>query len=140
MRKIWFILVLLLVTSCGNNDNYFTTLNVMDPDLAGSWWDTNTIYTFSEISEDNITILVYGEKHIRSGVGQDSIVTDSVYGTFDLDLDRKNITFNVKGWITKSGDTVAQELNSTTWNYSITDTIMTYESSTTLGTLTRYTY
>ena len=137
MKKISIILLIFTFFSC-EKDKYFENLNTMDSQLEGSWWDTNTIYTFSDGGNDT---LYFGQKHLRSGVGQDSIKTDSIFGWFLIDNERKNITFNVEGWITKYDSiTIIQKLNSTTWNYSISDTILNYESSTTLGTLTRYKY
>ena len=104
----------------------------MDPELTGTWSDTNSEYTF----EDGGDTLYYGVKHIRKGVIPDTIVTDSSYGTLIIDLKRHNITFNLKGFLTKDNVWIDTALNSTTWNYEIIEgNVMHYESSTTLGTL-----
>lgn len=128
MKKFLILLLpLFLVFSCKPPENK------MDPELVGTWSDTNSEYTFIDGGNDT---LYYGVKHIRLGVIPDTVKTDSSYGTLIVDLKRNNLTFDLKGYITKEGDWIDTTLNSTTWNYEIIDgNLMHYESSTTLGTL-----
>ena len=109
--------------SCINNEIK------IDDKLVGKWTDTNTVYEF----RDDFT---YSTKYIRAGVLPNSVLTDSVYGEYIVESGRSNITFNLKGYRPKGGEVVEDEINSTTWNYSIeNDTILRYESNTTLGTM-----
>ncbi len=139
----------LLFSSCGDKRKV-TPLkfqNAMDPvlirnspDGKAAWWDTNTIYYFEEVihTEKDSNMLFYKKKHLRAGQKGDTITTDSVWGRMYVDTLRKNITFDLHGYITRGGDTVRDPLNSTTWHYAVSDTSLYYESSTTLGTLTPY--
>ena len=127
MKYILVILPFLFLLSCKTFDNK------MDPELEGTWSDTNSEYTFEDGQNDT---LYFGVKHIRKGVIPDTVSTDSSYGTLIVDLKRHNLTFDLKGFVTKQGVWVDTTLKSTTWNYEIIDgTTMHYESSTTLGTL-----
>lgn len=101
----------------------------IDDKLLGKWTDTNTVYEF----KDDWT---YTTKYVRAGVLPNSVLTDSVWGEYIVESGRNNITFNLKGYRPKGGDIVEDDLNSTTWNYSIeSDTLLHYESNTTLGTM-----
>ena len=124
MKNILYILILLTSFSCINNEIR------IDDELLGKWTDTNTVYEF----RDDWT---YSTKYVRAGVLPNSVLTDSVWGEYIVESGRNNITFNLKGYRPKGGAIVEEELNSTTWNYSIEDTTLHYESNTTLGTMTR---
>ena len=103
----------------------------IDDELIGKWTDTNTIYEF----KNDFT---YNTQYVRAGVLPNSVLTDSVYGDYIVESGRSNITFNLKGYRPKGGAVVEEDLNSTTWNYSIeNDTLLHYESNTTLGTMKR---
>ena len=123
MIRVLLVLSLCTLFSCKKNEN------VSDPKLVGKWTDTNTIYEFNA---DH----TYSTKYIRAGVLPNSVLTDSVYGEYLIESQRDNITFNLKGYRPKGGTVVDTSLNSTTWNYLIeNDTLLRYESNTTLGTL-----
>ena len=124
MKKLQIILSLFILFSCKNE-------NIDDPKIIGKWTDTNTIYEFRE---DH----TYSTNYIRAGVLPNSVLTDSVYGEYIIESKRNNLTFNLKGYRPKNGVAIDTSLNSTTWNYSIkNDTILNYESNTTLGTMTK---
>ena len=120
--KLIYIISILAFFSCVNE-------NVDDPKIVGKWTDTNTIYEFRA---DH----TYSTNYVRAGVLPNSVLTDSVYGEYIIESNRNNITFNLKGYRPKNGTIVDTSLNSTTWNYSIeNDTVLHYESNTTLGTM-----
>ena len=125
MKKIVYIALAFISFSCVKNEIK------IDDQLVGKWTDTNTIYEF----RDDWT---YSTKYVRAGVLPNSVLTDSVWGEYIVESGRNNITFNLKGYRPKDSTLVEQELNSTTWNYSIeNDTLLNYESNTTLGTMKR---
>lgn len=117
------IILVIAFSSCIKNEIK------IDEKLVGKWTDTNTVYEF----RDDFT---YSTKYVRAGVLPNSVLTDSVYGDYIVESGRNNITFNLKGYRPKGGDIIETEINSTTWNYSIeNDTLLRYESNTTLGTM-----
>ena len=123
MKKVIYIFIAIISFSCVKNEIK------IDDQLLGKWTDTNTIYEF----RDDFS---YSTQYVRAGVLPNSVLTDSVYGEYIVESGRSNITFNVKGYRSKDGTLVEEEINSTTWNYSIeNDTILHYESNTTLGTM-----
>lgn len=123
MKKFLFILIGIISFSCVKNEIK------IDEQLLGKWTDTNTIYDF----KDDFS---FSTQYVRAGVLPNSVLTDSVYGEYIVESGRSNITFNLKGYREKNGPVIEEELNSTTWNYSIeNDTILHYESNTTLGTM-----
>jgi len=120
MKKGYFVILLSLLFSCRSQDT-------IDPKLIGKWTDTNTIYEFRD---DN----TYSTNYLRVGVLPNSVLTDSVFGEYTIETKRSNITFDLRGYRPKNGVVIDSSLNSTTWNYSIeNDTILNYESNTTLG-------
>lgn len=123
MKLIRYIIVAgVFLSACKKDDG-------VDDQLYGKWTDTNTVYEF----RDDLT---YSTKYVRAGVLPNSVLTDSVWGTYIIESDRSNITFDLKGYRPKNGEPVEESLNSTTWNYAIeNDTILHYESNTTLGTM-----
>ena len=124
MKKGILILTLfVLAVACKKDDS-------IDPKLLGKWSDFNVRYTFNGD-------YTYAVNYLRTGAGQDSVLVDSVFGTYSLDRKRDNITFNQKGYRERySGNIISQEKYANTWNYSFeTDTILKYTSNTTLGVL-----
>ncbi len=140
-RLALYVVSCLVLFAC--KEPYIETLNVLDDDLLvtpgaskAAWWDTNTIYYFSEGNRKDT--IEYSKKHVRTGQGTNVLTTDSVWGTMQVDTVRKQITFSVEGFMTKDSVLLDSSLNSTTWIYSRQDTFLKYESNTTLGTLTPY--
>ncbi len=128
MKKVKRFLLLMtfgfmvLPIAC-NNDS-----EGVDPSLVGVWTDENNLYHFK-------SDLRYGIKYLRKGQGNDSILTDSVFGTYTVDTRRSNISFFQEGFLLRSDSLVFSALSGTTWNYSISGNQLNYESRTTSGTL-----
>jgi hypothetical protein len=101
-----------------------------DPSLVGVWTDENNLYYFK-------TDLKYGIKYLRKGQGNDSILTDSVFGNYSVDTRRNNVSFFQEGFVLRPDSLVLKPLSGTTWNYKITGNTLVYESRTTSGTLIR---
>jgi hypothetical protein len=122
-NRIAIILVLLVInlTSC--------KVETSDPKLVGSWTDTNLKYTFNT---DN----TYGIKYLRSGTPFDTITADTTWGKYVVDSKRSNVSFEIIGLRTRKGEVLEKPLLNATWNYKIVDdTVLTYKSATTLGTM-----
>jgi hypothetical protein len=104
----------------------------IDTQLIGPWSDYNAFYQFNND-------FTYYTKYLRIGSGADSVKVDSVWGTYELDRKRVNVTFNQHGYRQKyTGIVYYQNANPDTWHYSIqNDTVLNYNSHTTLGTLIR---
>ena len=102
----------------------------IDPQLIGPWTDYNAFYQFNND-------FTYYTKYLKTGSGMDSVKIDSVWGTYELDRKRVNVTFNQQGYRQKyTGIVYFQNANPNTWHYSIqNDTVLNYNSHTTLGTL-----
>lgn len=126
MNRVFYIFIFVfLFLSCKQD------LSGPDEELIGVWSDTNTQYKFN----DNMT---YELKYLRAGVQPNSVFNDSVFGDYVIDHKRKNLTFNLKGYVKKDGTVIDTSLNSTTWNYKfINDSTLEYESNTTLGRMKR---
>jgi hypothetical protein len=102
----------------------------IDTQLIGQWSDYNAFYQFNND-------FTYYTKYLKVGSGADSVKVDSVWGTYELDRKRVNVTFNQQGYRQKyTGIVYFQNANPNTWHYSIeSDTVLNYNSHTTLGTL-----
>ena len=131
MNKITLIILTIVAFSCTRNKK------IIDEKLVGQWTDTNTRYEF----KDDFT---YNAKYLRVGVlfdsatGSDLVFNDSVYGEYFVESKRNNLTFNLKGYRDKAGNLTDTSLNSSTWNYYIeNDTILHFESNTSIGTMKR---
>lgn len=99
-----------------------------EPALLGQWTDYNVIYTFNQDFS-------YSMNYLRKGRGQDTVSVDSVFGHYNIDKKRSNISFEVSGYRTKEGQLIYKPLNGTAWHYNIKDSIMTYQSRTAIGQL-----
>jgi hypothetical protein len=119
---LWCISIL-FVFSCGTDEG-------TDPTLVGVWTDENNLYHFR--SDER-----YGIKYLRQGQGQDSITTDSVFGTYSVDTRRSNISFQQEGFVIRPDSLVTRKGAGTTWNYTISGNKLEYRSRTTVGTLFR---
>lgn len=123
--KNYILLFVLLVTiiSCKKD-------KTIDTQLIGQWSDYNGLYQFNE----NFT---YYTRYLKIGSGKDSVRVDSVWGSYELDKKRVNVTFYQKGYRQKySGLIFFQNANPNTWHYSIqNDTVLNYSSHTSLGSL-----
>jgi hypothetical protein len=103
----------------------------LDPQLIGRWTDKNVNYYFS-------SSLTFGEKFLRKGSGVDTVLTDSSYGNYTLDVSNHTITFLITGVRMKSGTVLGTNLNGGVWNYSISDTVLTYTTLTSNGRLVKF--
>ncbi len=101
----------------------------VNPELIGVWENLNQRYTFRED-------YTYSLENLRPGNAQDSIIADSLWGTYELDNDRSNLSLKPAGYRLKStGELVNQALNDQTWNYQIAGNTLNYTSQTTIGKL-----
>lgn len=99
-----------------------------DPRLIGKWADSYLQYQFNTDKSFDI-------KYLRNTAGK-NITTDYAFGTYYVDTKRNNITFEIKGYSsTASKDTNQVFYNGTTWNYTLADSTLKYESKTTIGLL-----
>ncbi|MBY0427119.1 MAG: hypothetical protein K2Q22_15900 [Cytophagales bacterium] len=111
----------------------------IDPKLIGNWTDKNVRYYFN-------SNLNYGLKYLRKGSGVDTVVTDSAFGNYTLDVSNNTISFVITGYKLKTGTTVGANINAGVWNYSISgydpvkrkDTVLTYTTLTSNGRLVRF--
>jgi hypothetical protein len=123
MKNCILFLVLLFTTFSCKKDK------TIDTQLIGQWSDYNAFYQFNND-------FTYYTLYLRTGNGTDSVRVDSVWGDYELDKKRVNVTFNQLGYRQKySGIVYFQKANPNTWHYSITDTILNYNSHTTSGYL-----
>lgn len=120
-----FILLAVIFSGCSANQDY------IDTKLLGKWTDYNNRYQFNP---DH----TYSINYLRSGLGADTVLIDSVFGTYQLNKKRSNLTFFQEGYRNRNsaGTITYQKTNATTWNYTIeNDTVVKYTSNTTLGRL-----
>jgi hypothetical protein len=123
MKKYFLFFALVLAMMSCKKDK------TIDTQLIGPWSDYNAFYQFNND-------FTYYTRYLRVGSGADSVMVDSVWGTYQLDKKRVNVTFYQKGYRQKySGFVYFQNANPNTWHYSIQDTILNYSSHTTLGSL-----
>ncbi|WP_028979886.1 hypothetical protein [Sporocytophaga myxococcoides] len=120
-RKLYiFALALPLLFSCKKDENY------ADPRLVGKWTDFNTSYTFSE---DKTFYSLY----LRSGMGSDTILVDSIFGTYSVNKKKNVLNFSMHGYRKKDSlkTIVMDNRNMPAWNYSFdNDSTLTYRTST----------
>lgn len=126
MKKIQltllFALLVILADSCAVNI-------APDTKIHGIWRDINTRYFFGA---DN----TYYIKYLRVGAVGDSILNDSVFGTYKVEQNRSNLTFEIVGYVRrKDGQVVTNKMNGTTWHYEVKNDTLSYISKTTIGKL-----
>jgi len=127
LRRYWILSgFFILLFSCEKTNTTQT-----DPKLIGRWTDRNVRYYFN-------TNRTYGQKYLRKGGGADTVTTDSAYGNYTLDASNNTISFIITGMKLKTGTVVGANLNGGVWNYSITDTVLTYTTLTSNGRLVRF--
>lgn len=127
LRNIISIIGMALVLlACQKTDETAT-----DPKLIGRWTDRNVRYYFR-------TDRSYAQKFLRKGAANDTVLTDSAYGTYTLDITNNTVSFLMTGYKLKSGTIVGSNINAGVWNYSIKDTVLTYTSLTSNGRLVRF--
>jgi hypothetical protein len=124
MKKNILLIVIIICTFSCKKDNS------IDTKLVGKWSDFNSLYQFNSDFTYNIL-------RLSSGLGKDTVLIDSTFGSYELDNKRVNITFTQKGSRNKSTKVVSfQTVNPTTWHYSFpNDTTLNYNSNTSLGVL-----
>jgi len=101
----------------------------VDPLLIGNWTDGNTKYTFA----DNRT---FGIKYLRTGNTAESVLTDSIWGTFSVDNKRSNIYFEANQLTERKhpNTIVSRKINLPVWNYNFTaDSLLNYSSNSIKG-------
>ncbi len=125
IRKYIILLLFLSILAQGCGDN-----TGVDPSVVGVWTDDNNRYHFQADSR-------YGVKYLRKGQGQDTILTDSVFGTYVVDTRRNNISFNQEGIVLRPDSLVLRPQSGTTWNYTISGNVLEYRSRTTVGSIFR---
>lgn len=130
MKKHIFYLVasLLVFVSCNKFDGD-------DARLYGSWSNGAQKYNFYSDKS-------YSIENLLKGDSINPITYDSIFGVYNIDEKRSNITFDQKGAKLDSNDVIEyKNVNSSTWNYEIkyndADTTLEYESTTTTGILTK---
>lgn len=126
MKQSYTLLILLCITlfSCNKFDGE-------DPDLYGSWSNGIQTYTFNSDKS-------YSLEYLQKGDSLNPVYADSVFGIYTIDEKRSNLTFDQKGYKLDSNDVIIyQDVNGTTWNYSIDDNLLKYESNTGYGEFTK---
>lgn len=120
-RKLYiFALALPLLFACKKDENY------ADPRLIGKWTDFNTSYTFSE----NKT---FYSLYLRSGMGSDTILVDSIFGTYSVNKKKNVLNFTMNGYRKKDSlrTIVMENRNMPAWNYKFdNDSTLSYQTST----------
>ena len=120
-RKLYiFALVLPLLLSCKKDENY------ADPRLVGKWTDFNTSYIFSEGK-------TFYSLYLRSGMGNDTILVDSIFGTYSVNKKKNVLNFKMNGYRKKDSlrTIVMDNRNMPAWNYNFdNDSTLTYQTST----------
>ncbi len=120
-RKLYiFALALPLLFACKKDENY------TDLRLIGKWTDFNTSYTFSE---DKTFYSLY----LRSGMGSDTILVDSIFGTYSVNKKKNVLNFIMNGYRKKDSlkTIIMDNRNMPAWNYKFdNDSTLTYQTST----------
>lgn len=109
-----------------------------DPKIIGTWENPTLRYVFRNDK-------TYSQIFLRKGRGSDTTRRDSLFGTFSVDGRRSNITFTLKGFRVRdtarsgadSSFTILREQNAGVWNYTVTDSILKYNSGTQRGEFKR---
>src|SRR5690606_30007331 len=94
--------------------------------LIGKWTDFNTSYTFSE---DKTFYSLY----LRSGMGSDTILVDSIFGTYSVNKKKTVLNFIMNGYRKRDSlkTIVMDNRNMPAWNYKFdNDSTLTYQTST----------
>jgi hypothetical protein len=115
-----FILTVSFLFGCKEDEIY------TDPRLIGKWTDFNSSYTFNE---DKSFFLLY----LRSGMGSDTILTDSIFGTYYVNKKKKLLNFTMQGYRKRDSlqTVVWENRNMPAWNYSFdNDSTLSYQTST----------
>jgi hypothetical protein len=130
MRVLLYIISFLILFSCKKDET-------VPNKLIGKWTDENTSYAFTPEK-------TYSTKYLRTGALPDTVVTDSIWGTYSYETSSENVSFLVKGIkyrkSTKIGtDSIANvNYNGPTWNISFEgNDVLKYRSNTSLGYLKR---
>ncbi|WP_045469243.1 hypothetical protein [Sporocytophaga myxococcoides] len=120
-RKLYiFALALPILFACKKDENF------SDPRLIGKWTDFNTSYAFSE---DKTFYSLY----LRSGMGSDTILVDSIFGTYYVNKKKNVLNFNMNGYRKKDSlkTIIIENRNMPAWNYTFdNDSTLTYQTST----------
>ncbi len=109
-----------------------------DPKLIGTWENPTLRYVFRNDK-------TYSQIFLRKGRGSDTTRRDSLFGKYQVDGKRNNITFTLEGFrvrdTARSGAdsfyVVLREQNAGVWNYTVSDSVLNYNSGTQRGELRR---
>lgn len=94
-----------------------------DPQLYGKWGSVGERFEFKEGGSFSQLILR------RTSTPKDTANADSIFGTYEVDSKRSNISFSITGY--RKADTkkiVLKSFNMATWNYSLVADTLKYES------------
>ena len=122
MRYWAFFLILILGTSCEKRDV------TEDASLFGDWSDELVKYTFRSDGR-------FGKKALAF-IATDTLNLDSSYGDYQV-YNNGTIVFNFDGFKYQNGNVIDTLLPGPTWTYEISGNVMTYETQTIVGRLTK---
>ena len=131
LKQAAILLVISFAISCAPEDLQ------PDPKLHAQWENPSTIIRFKPDKS-------FWRRFPRKGTGNDTTLRDSVWGTYEVDAKRINITFTLLGYRERfltldTLDTfrlVNTNVAAGVWNYELKkDTILKYQSLTESGTL-----
>lgn len=99
-----------------------------EPELFGKWGDQSVIYYFNKD-------LTFGQKFLLNGEGTQTVKVDSSFGQYEVDKNKRLITFNQRGYYNKMGQLVQEAKNGTTWKYELKGNKLAYSNNTSIGEL-----
>lgn len=104
-----------------------------DEQLFGTWTDEIVTYTFLEDQ-------TYGQKNLLDNP-LDTANLDSTFGVYYSDKENRVISFTIEGFELENGTVLDSTTIGPTWIYKIeedgNETVMKYQSNTSIGTLVK---
>ncbi len=122
MRILLSLLAIFLLSTCEKREI------TEDASLFGKWSDDLVRYTFQSDME-------FGKKSLVLDPF-DSLFVDSSWGVFEV-YNNELIVFTFNGYRINDTLVVDSTYLGPTWNYTIDGDVMRYQSSTSIGTLTK---
>ncbi len=128
IRKcVIFIFSIAIITGCGVSSD-----PEPDDQIFGTWTDEIVTYTFLEDQ-------TYGQKNLIDNP-LDTANLDSTFGNYYSDKENRVLSFTITGFELENGTVLDSTTIGPTWIYTISvddagQTVMSYQSNTTIGTL-----
>ncbi|QNL22019.1 hypothetical protein HZR84_08725 [Hyphobacterium sp. CCMP332] len=128
IKNAILFLIIAIISGCGVSGD-----PEPDEQIFGTWTDEIVTITFLEDQ-------TYGQKNLIDNP-LDTANLDSTFGNYYSDKENRVISFTITGFTLENGTILDSTIIGPTWVYTITETgsqtEMSYQSNTTIGTLVK---